>query len=291
MNNSAQMPNHLRFDVITESPNLPAIPDLIPDSSIVLAPGPDGQVLYDQIRSKLEAKREAREANKPSKSLAGMLSTIPPLPLDSVPKEHIDDFTAQTSVGYLSQDHFDEFNTRLDVAIERNVPVETYDPHGYPPRLSEKELEVRNPNSVYNWLREHEPQVFLQDGEEASASATSGKPGSLRGAGKRASIPAPSKPDAVEFVEEDGLGYDASFSRQGSAAGLGTAKSKRKRLSEDEVGYRPRGGSTRPTKKKKKEGKEEGGSRRSSMGGRGRGKGNKDGNGTPFAGNPDPFAK
>lgn len=285
------MPSHLRYDLLTESPNLPAIPDLIPDSAVVLASGSEGQQLYDQIRTKLDAKREARETNKPAKTLAAMLSTRPPVSLDSVIEDHVEDLTAATSVGYLPQEQFDEFYTRLDVAIERSAPVETYDPHGYPPRLSEKELEVRNPNSVYNWLREHEPQVFLQDGEEASASATSGKPGSLRGAGKRASIPAPSKPDAVEFVEEDGIGYDASVSRQGSAAGLGTLKSKRKRLSEDEIGYRPKGNLGRPTKKKKKEGSGESASGRSSLGGKGRGKGSREAKETPFAGNPDPFAK
>jgi hypothetical protein len=53
----------------------------------------------------------------------------------------------------------------------------------------------------------------------------------------------------MEFVEEDGIGYDVSL-------GGSTAKKdgKRKRASIDDAGYRPKGGASRPTKKKKKEG-------------------------------------
>src|SRR5947207_15388002 len=51
--------------------------------------------------------------------------------------------------------------------------------------LSKQDLALKNPVSVYNWLRKHQPQVFLQDNE--SLEKSSGKLGSLRGAGKRSS--------------------------------------------------------------------------------------------------------
>jgi len=100
------------------------------------------------------------------------------------------------------------------------------------------------------------------------------KPGALRGAGKRASIPAPSKADIVEFVEEDGIGYDVSLSGSGLGGSArdprGNGAAKRKRASEEDAGYRPKGGSSRPNKKKKKEGSGESVSSRKSTGAKGK---------------------
>ena len=94
---------------------------------------------------------------------------------------------------------------------------------------------------MYNWLRRNEPKIFLQDGEGSEKSL--GKPGSLRGAGKRATMPGPSKPDALEIVEEDGQRYDPTIS------GLEPAKGKRKR--EDDGGYHPKSGAPGDGKAKK----------------------------------------
>jgi hypothetical protein len=53
----------------------------------------------------------------------------------------------------------------------------------------------------------------------------------------------------VEFVEEDGMGYDGSLG--GGLGGAGKKDGKRKRASIDDAGYRPKGGASRPIKKKK----------------------------------------
>ena len=115
--------------------------------------------------------------------------------------------------------------------------------------MTQQDLALKNPHSVYNWLRKNEPKIFLQDGEGSEKSM--GKPGSLRGAGKRASMPGPSKPDSLEIVEEDGLGYDPTI------GGLEPMKGgKRKR--DDDGGYHPKlgtpadGKTRKPRPKKKK---------------------------------------
>ena len=98
---------------------------------------------------------------------------------------------------------------------------------------------------MYNWLRQHEPQVFLQDGEDSSTlAAAASKPGALRGAGKRASIVAQAKIEVLDGADDaDSILLETPIQKQ----------SKRKRMSEDDTGYRPKGGSSRPYKKKKKE--------------------------------------
>jgi hypothetical protein len=263
VNNSPQIPPHLRIDIETESPALSALPGLI-SSDPVECPTPEGQAVYDNIRTLLDD-QIARKNNIPTppKSLAQLLAIMPPLPLSALSATQISDLTIPQPVAYLAPSQIDEHLTRIDIALGLEVPASMVAAaNTTPPHLSAKELEVRNPNSVYNWLRLHEPQVFLQDGEDISLSATA-KAGSLRGAGKRASVAAPSKYGAVEFVEEDGIGYDPSMPPN-AAASLGSLGKggKRKRASDEDVGYRPKGGSNK-LKKKKKEGDAEGGSRKS----------------------------
>jgi len=252
INNSAQIPGNQRIDLAVESPPISALPALVNDtelSTAVKCDTPEGQKVYDEIRTMLDQKILAKKSNQTAKSLA-MLSTSTPhrsLATGAIPPELVADLDPGTDgpqpVSYLSPDQIDDYLYDVDVTIGAPLyPTLAPAVNGNTlPSLSEKELSVRNPNSVYNWLRRHEPKIFLQDGEGSEKS--SGKPGALRGAGKRASIPAPSRPDQVEFVEEDGIGYDISLS--GS-----TTKGKRKR--DDDGGYRPKGGASRPYKKKKK---------------------------------------
>ena len=159
-------------------------------------------------------------------------------------------------VAYLSADRLDDLLAQTDSALGLPpFPHFNYDTKYKPlaPPLTERELEFENPVSVYNWLRQNEPKIFLQDGEPASLiEKAATKPGALRGAGKRAVLPAPSKPDAFEIVEEDGLGYDTSIGVVPHAKGREGSAAKRKRNStEEDTGYRPKGGSSRPAKRKR----------------------------------------
>jgi hypothetical protein len=267
VNNSNQIPGHLRIDLSLEPPLTSAVPSLIYDSDSNNPFAAEAQAIHDQVRRELDARLQTKSTNKPTKSLASLMATVPHKPFEistllydlasafpglEDPESITFNSERQKPLTYLSPDDTDEYLANIDISL--NLPVASRLPLGpenrrFPPHLSDKDLQVKNPNSVYNWLRRHEPRIFLQDGEGSEGSkSASGKPGALRGAGKRTSIPAPSKPDAVEFVEEDGMGYDINL-------GGSTAKKdgKRKRASIDDAGYRPKGGASRPIKKKKKE--------------------------------------
>jgi hypothetical protein len=275
VNDSAQIPGHLRIDLSLDVPSVDSLPTLISDidTDSIKCNTAEGKAIYDSIRAIVDAKITAKLSNKPTKALSSLmtstphrhflssdvaydLSTIPGLSPTEVQDLEFDE-TRPNPVSYLSLDALDDFLAGVDTSL--SIPVApTLNPTVPLSHFSDKELQVRNPNSVYNWLRRHEPKIFLQDAEGSEKS--SGKPGALRGAGKRTSIPAPAKPDTMEFVEEDGIGYDASL---GGAVG-GTLKGKRKRPSDEDAGYRPKGGASRPYKKKKKDSLGEGSSSRRS---------------------------
>lgn len=251
-NACAQIPSHQRIDLTLPTPSASAVPSLQGDEerlNEISRDTPEGQALYDEVKQLLERKSTSKSGAQPGKSLADLITRTPHVTsIKQVPvlieEDLLDTESGQPPVSYMSPDQVDDYLYDIDASLGTTphpalVPAV---PMASLPALSDKELQVRNPNSVYNWLRENEPKIFLQDGEGSEKS--SGKPGALRGAGKRASIPAPSKPDQVEFVEEDGLGYDISLHSNAS-------KIKRKR--DDDGGYRPKGGSSRPSKKKKVE--------------------------------------
>jgi hypothetical protein len=100
----------------------------------------------------------------------------------------------------------------------------------------DREVAIKNPVSVYNWLRKNHPQVFLQDNE-----AHSEKP-STRPATSRASKRASAVKQEPDLYDEDGIAIDVGSSSRG----------KRKR--DDDGGYRPKGGNGRPVKRKKEDG-------------------------------------
>ena len=100
----------------------------------------------------------------------------------------------------------------------------------------DREMALKNPVSVYNWLRKHQPQVFLQDNE-----AHSEKP-STRPVTSRASKRASNVKQEPDLYDEDGIAIEAGP----------TVRGKRKR--DDDGGYRPKGGNGRPVKRKKDDG-------------------------------------
>lgn len=191
--------------------------------------------MYDEIRTIMDEKAAEKLPSQPSKSLALLMSVTPHLstsngaPLQPSVRENVETLDGYAApISYLTADQLDDYLYEIDTSLGAVPPTN-------PPASAHQELALRNPHSVYNWLRRNEPKIFLQDGEGSEKSlGKPGKPGSLRGAGKRASMPGPSKPDALEIVEEDGLRYDPTIS------GLEPAKGKRKR--EDDGGYHPKSG-------------------------------------------------
>lgn len=250
VNSSAQIPPDKRIDLGIETPFLTEVPDLVTAEELAQAAElktPAGQAIYNEICAILEEKAAEKAASRPVKSLAHLLTTTPHLATNSslVSRDLIaslEPLEGSTSpIAYLTPDQIDDYCYDIEATLG-DAPL----PPPIPPNPYQ-EVAVRNPHSVYNWLRKNEPKIFLQDGEASEKSNS--KPGSLRGAGKRTSMPVPSKPDALEIVEEDGLVYDPTI------GGLEPTKGKRKR--EDDGGYHPKLGAPdgkvkKPRPKKKK---------------------------------------
>jgi len=149
---------------------------------------------------------------------------------------------------------------------------------GGPGSSANREFVLRNPTSVYNWLRKHEPKVFLQDGEDkdngdehgGGGSGAAGGGGGGRGrksAGEKGSGRAPGsrsskRASAAHVREKRGSHAHAAAAEDGEdveedlgfelVTPSGPGKGKRKRNIDDDAGYRPKGGSNRPTKRKRK---------------------------------------
>ena len=199
---------------------------------------------YSQLEASL-----ADTINRPK--LLAHLDTTPHTTLDSVFPDNLpSDLDEDTPTGYLSPDHEDDFLSNLDVSLG----VAPLDSRPIPPQLpakssardKEKEAMLRNPVSVYNWLRKHHPQVFLQDESNAekptqkNAAKPSPKPSNPTKSSKRISV-APKQEQ--EILDEEGFLVEVNLDVP--------VKAKRKR---DDEPYRPKGGSSRPTKKKKTSG-------------------------------------
>lgn len=142
----------------------------------------------------------------------------------------------ERKLGYFTPEHETEYYLALDAKLGDEAAALQLERIPDPPTFAEREREasIRNPASVYNWLRRNQPQT-LQDHEVASEKSVS-RPSNAR-TSKRA--PAPRKDDDKDLYDDDGMDVEP------------TPKNKRKR--DDDTGYRPKGGSSRP-KKKKEEG-------------------------------------
>lgn len=189
-------------------------------------------------------------------------TTIASVPPADMPIDLVDTLPA----GYLTPVHEEEYLTGLDHYLEAEPP-DSQMPLPRQPRLTEKEKEkdaqLRNPVSVYNWLRAHsDTKPVTNDVEkEASAQTTntsdpashrakpSPRPPSSAGTGsskpvrKRASSSLLLKPELEEeLLDEEGYVIAGGTEQP-------TAKGKRKRENDD--AYRPKGGSSKSKKRAK----------------------------------------
>lgn len=170
---------------------------------------------------------------------------------------------------FLSADDIDDYIYLVDTSLDPDAALPTMAPLAHPAANTLSNPQAKNPTSVTNWLRKHAPKIFLQDGEthgdaddEAGVGAGTGsghssarKPrGSAKGerGGGKASGGKSKKTGAASRISAAERGdADASMDDDGEfAATPVTARSKRKR--DDDSGYKPRGSSSRPTKKKRK---------------------------------------
>ncbi|PKY07726.1 hypothetical protein P168DRAFT_294008 [Aspergillus campestris IBT 28561] len=148
----------------------------------------------------------------------------------------------EQTLGFLTPEHETEYYLSMDAKLGDESAALQLGRATDKPSFAERERDaaLRNPISVYNWLRRNQPQIFLQDNENASEKSTS-RPSNLR-ASKRA--PPQRKDDDTH--DEDGSTVDTGPTS-------GSAKNKRKR--DDETGPKKGGGgSSRANRKKKEDG-------------------------------------
>ena len=138
--------------------------------------------------------------------------------------------------GFLSVAQEDEYQRALDAFLDGQAPTPRgHINHGLKPGdrnvEREKDLQLRNPVSVYNYLRKHEPKVFLQDEETKPARATGAR------SSKRSNRDSIIKQEQ-ELYDDDGIALD-----------MPNGRAKRKR--DEDGGYRPKGGAPRSAKRKR----------------------------------------
>ena len=247
VNDSHGIPPYLRYDIRSPTPSESSVPALEPDivsrrtleiENARAALGEaktelmTGQISPNSYRHIESALNETLHKSISLSELNSMShTTLETIPRDDLPHDLGDSLPA----GYLSMEHEEEYLATLDAALGGTIQPR---PESHPIRSNErdKDVSLRNPVSVYNWLRKHQPQVFLQD-SDSSPEKPPPKLTSTAKASKRSSI-AP-KQEAQVLDDE---GYLVSGIAEGSS------RSKRKR---DDEPYRPKGGSSRPSKRKK----------------------------------------
>ena len=175
----------------------------------------------------------------PRKSFASLSKNAPPTSYTVGEQDR--DSHAQLASGFPTSHQEEQYLQGLDSYLAGSVPAPRASANSAVGRNGDRGMErdrdmaLRNPVSVYNWLRKHQPQVFLQDNETQSEKPARG---TTSRTSKRATASIKQEP---ELYDDDGIAADMG----------GSLRGKRKR--DDDGGYRPKGGNSRPTKRKKDE--------------------------------------
>ncbi|KAI0471425.1 IEC3 subunit of the Ino80 complex, chromatin re-modelling-domain-containing protein [Xylaria cf. heliscus] len=155
---------------------------------------------------------------------------------------------------FLSADDVDEYLHQLDMRLGLK-PKPTLAPSVVGTNVTANtpaNFALRNPTSVYNWLRRHAPKTFLQDLEKEKDKDKDDREkedGRKRkgGASRKRQSTTGRKEKEREKETAESMDWDDEGGYEAPA--VGALKGKRKR--DDDPGYRPKGGSSRPTKKRK----------------------------------------
>lgn len=215
-----------------------------------------GAITAEQYTQQADQLHTAQAIQQVQKTLASLEATVPHTALADLTTlpDGID--LSEHAPGYMSPQHEDEYLLALDQLLGDPSFEEAARHHrtlhlgpSQPP-LSEKDLTIRNPDSVYNWLRKNQPQVFLQDKDGPHHDNMSEK-AAPKGGSKKSR---PSNMGGTPGPKDD---HDADD----SAAPEAKAKGKKAAADPDDTAYRPKGGSSRPAKRKR-EGEEAKGARK-----------------------------
>ena len=266
VNDSNRIPSHLRYDLRSPPPDESAVPELVPDH-----PSPSHEEIQQAQAALQEARMDFHSGQINSQEYSdteAALSTIiakgrtlryllkaTHSTLDCVPFEAMpEDLKEDTPTGLLSPAHEDEYLTALDAYLDEPHP----DDHPLPPRPrptdreKDRETQLRNPMSVYNWLSNHRPKVLMDDdaGNEKPTKAprkTSPKPPTSTPAPARSNAKREKASVSLSKPEEEILDEDGSIIG-GFVEEAGGSIKKRKR-GEDDDAYRPKGGGSKKRKR------------------------------------------
>ncbi|GAB1211132.1 hypothetical protein ATERTT37_000244 [Aspergillus terreus] len=189
-------------------------------------------------RIDIDRYRELEEAMKRGKAFAPQLeySALTKFPHTSPPTEELNVPTANSleqTLGFFTPEHETEYYLAMDAKLGDEAAALQLSRAPEKPSFAERERELalRNPISVYNWLRRNQPHIFLQDNEVASEKSAS-----------RSNLRTSKKPPTTQpRKDEDTHDEDGSVDTS-------TAKGKRKR--EEDAGYKPKTSGSRSRKKK-----------------------------------------
>ncbi|KAH7149182.1 IEC3 subunit of the Ino80 complex, chromatin re-modelling-domain-containing protein [Dactylonectria estremocensis] len=230
----------------------------------------DGEELHKQeAKAAALVKRLAVENDTAAKKLEDLINNVPHSSYnhakDALPAIVVDLKAPEGEAhpaDFLSADDIDNYIYEVDTRIDPDIQIPTLAPHAHPNTNPPSHPNLKNPTSVTNWLRKHAPKIFLQDGEsqvdgeDGEGGHTGGRKtrggrgergGRASTRGKRASIAA----RASATTERERGDWDASMDDDPDFGATPVGRGKRKR-GDDDGGYKPRGSSTRPTKKKRK---------------------------------------
>jgi hypothetical protein len=263
INEQTRAPARLRFNLDPAGTHAPAeaglTPELISQQLHELREAAaSGHIPQEEYIERADRLHNSHAIRQTLKSLAALEARVPHTTRDDLPARPIDGLDlSEHAPGYMDPVHEEEYLAALDQVLEmpgfdpahnQGRPIRTSASH---PPLSEKDLTARNPDSVYNWLRKHQPHVFLQDKDavhhenmsEKSAApkaSTGGKKGIKResAVGGGSGTPGPRENEDEESIA-------------GETGGKGRKKAPG---GEDDTAYRPKGGSSRPAKRKREDG-------------------------------------
>ncbi|KAI5207896.1 amino acid transporter [Aureobasidium subglaciale] len=197
---------------------------------------------------------ESLLARKDAKSLVEMEAQIPH------PRYHhpISALVAEADPAFLSSSHEDAYLARLDNKLEPTAPLsEPRIPSPQPlskltQRELDREVELRNPLSVHNWLKKHGTISDIDAASEGGANAQT--PAT---ANRRRNLAKQIGDKALERArEKEGSPGSTVDNEEGAAAavtGGDDTPGKPKKAREDDQTYRPKGGRSK-SKRKRDEG-------------------------------------
>lgn len=220
--------------------------------------GTYGMSEFAEFREGLERKL----ANREVKTLTELERTIPHPTYDpdkdDIPS-HLADIAVQS--GFLDSTHEDAYLLRMDAKLgdpEAQCVPRPVSPVGLTsmtPREVEREVELRNPISVHNWLKKHNVNISLEPdaASEAGGPPTTGKKSRnlAKKVGDRSVQQAKGREEGSPMSAVAGKETDDDMEFADDTPG---SIGKVKRPRDDDHAYRPKGGRTGKQKRKREEG-------------------------------------